>query len=73
MRSETKKMNKLWKSDGDEQQYLEKLFREKEVNCAMKPADVQKMSPTFHGFTPATFRNHWNKTKQMFGSKGKLK
>lgn len=27
-------MNKMWKSDGEEQQQLEKLFREKEVNCA---------------------------------------
>lgn len=65
-------MNKLWKSDGEEQKFLEKLFQEKDVNYAMKPGDVQKMYPTFHGFTAATFLNHWNKTKQMFGSKGKF-
>lgn len=59
-------MNKMWKGDGEEQKQLEKLFREKEVNCTMKPSDVQKKYPLFHGFTTHVFRKHWNATKLMF-------
>lgn len=64
-------MNKMWKANGEEQKLLEKLFQEKEFNCAMKPADVHKKYPMFMGFTSATFRKHWNKTKQMFDANSK--
>lgn len=65
-------MNKMWKNAGEEQNYLEKLFREKEVNCTMKPSDVQRKYPLFGGFTSATFRKHWNSTKMMFAINSNL-
>ena len=65
-------MTKMWKSTGEEQKYLEKLFQEKEVNSSMKPSVVQKKYPQFIGFISATFRKHWNKTKQMFDANCKL-
>lgn len=66
-------MNKMWKANGEEQLFLENLFQEREVNCTMKPSDVQKKYPQFLGFTSSTFRKHWNKTKLMFQPKSNLK
>lgn len=66
-------MNKMWKNDGEEQAHLEKLFREKDVNSSMKPSEVQKKYPIFHGFTAHVFRKHWNATKLMFAKNSELK
>lgn len=63
----------MWKADGEEQKYLEKLFQERKVNCAMKPSFVQNKYHQFKAFPSATFRKYWNKTKQMFGNDGKVK
>lgn len=63
------KMAKTSRSDGPEQHYLERLFREKQVKGDMKPAAVQKTYPLFHGFSTMVFRKHWGQTgqtKQMF-------
>lgn len=65
-------MNKMWKNDGEEQKQLEKMLREKEVNVTMKPSEVQRKYPVFHGFTAAVFRKHWNATKAMFATTGTL-
>jgi len=59
-------MGKMWTSAGDEQKFLEKLFRDKKINCTMKPATVQSQYPLFQGFSAAVFRKHWGLTKQMF-------
>lgn len=58
----------MWKNGREEQNFLEKLFREKTVNCTMKPSEVQRNYPKFAGFTATTFRKHWNAKKMMFAA-----
>lgn len=65
-------MSKMWRGNGEEQKFLEKLFQEKEVNSMMKPSVVQQKYPKFKGFTSAVFRKHFNKTKLMFDPTRKL-
>lgn len=64
-------MSKVWKADGPEQKYLEKLFRDKTVKPDMKPSAVQKAYPIFHGFSAMVFRKHWGATKQMYDERCK--
>lgn len=52
-------MSKIWKSDGKESKYLEKLFREKNLNANSKPAAAQKKYPLFDGFSAAVFRKNF--------------
>lgn len=51
---------KYWRFDGEEQKFLESLFRDGKVNSLMKPGDVQQHHQIFHGFSLSEFKFHWD-------------
>lgn len=61
----------MWKSDGTEQKFLEKLFREKLITVDMKPGDVQKRFSMFRSHSAPVFRKHFTLTRQMFNDNSK--
>lgn len=63
-------MAKTWKSDGPEQKYLERLFREKQISYIMRPGFIQKKYPIFNGFSAPVFRKHFSQAKQFFDENG---
>lgn len=61
-------MPKIWKSDGEEQLFLEKLLREGKITPSMKPSQVQPKYAMFDEFSDTVFRKHWTQTKKKFRS-----
>lgn len=61
----------MWKSDGAEQKFLERLFREKQISSTMRPGVVQKKYPIFNGFSAPVFRKHFSQGRQFFDENGK--
>lgn len=65
-------MAKTWKSDGAEQKYLERLFREKQISPNIRPGAIQKKYAIFNGFSAPVFRKHFAVARQMFSENGIL-
>ncbi|KAG4070437.1 hypothetical protein HA402_005669 [Bradysia odoriphaga] len=53
-------MSKVWKTNGPETNYLERLFREGRLHANSKPAVVQGKFPIFNGFSPSVFRKNFS-------------
>ncbi|KAJ6622267.1 hypothetical protein Bhyg_17113 [Pseudolycoriella hygida] len=53
--------NKIWKTNGPENKYLESLFRSGKLNSSSKPSTVHAM---FSAFSNPTFRKHFALVKQ---------
>ena len=56
-------MSKIWRTDGPETKYLEKLFRDRNINSSVRPASVQGKYPIFQDFSAAVFRKNFNLAK----------
>lgn len=59
---------KVWRSGGEEQQFLEELFQKRELNAESRATDVQSAYPIFKDFSEAVFRIHFSKTKKMLAN-----
>ncbi|KAJ6647812.1 hypothetical protein Bhyg_03035 [Pseudolycoriella hygida] len=58
---------KQWKSDGPEQQLLEKMFDDGSIQDWETPSSVQASHPMFKPFSERVFANHFRATKSKMG------
>ena len=56
-------MPKQWKSNGPEQELLEKMFEDDSIEDWETPATVQARYPIFKPFSERVFANHFRNTK----------
>lgn len=60
-------MPKQWKSNGPEQELLERMFEDGSIEDWETPAHVQGTNPLFKPFTERVFANHFRDTKLKMG------
>lgn len=62
------KVNNMWKSNGKEDRFIEKLISKGKVDKNTVPGYLKKEYPQiFNGFSTAVIRNHLNDVKRRNG------
>lgn len=68
------KVNCIWKGNGVQDKFLQKLIAAKKVNKNTTPSNLKKEYPhIFNNFSTAVVRNHLNELRRRHGLYRKLK
>lgn len=58
---------KRWDSSGEEQKFLDNLFKENKIEVDAKPNSIRLQHTIFAKFSADVFRAHFNLARQKFG------